>query len=394
MSKAAKQRPAGPTRKERKVALRNARHLSREVPWLLHKHKTRVPIAAQWELCDATRELRRLLAAPRRERDFAALQRQSEALDRAAERSLGSVRASKKTQYTLSLGGALLVALFIRMFLFEAFKIPTGSMIPTLLVGDHLFVTKSVYGIRVPFTNYRFFSFRNPAKGEVCVFEHPHPTKGDGDVLIKRVMAEAGDRVRLEENVWYVNGEPLGPPKVLARSLSCKVQAGETCHWFLSNPLDYMSAVGATPPRTGGDGCPCTYLEETSGGRTWISQHVTPGVTCQCSDPNDADKPETQRRWHVVFNTPDWPVPGLAPINFPDRWPQDQLAQVTQAKAPNGRLELVIPEGFVLMMGDNRDNSDDGRYWGLVPLGNIKGKALFIWAAGEDFMGRFLHFVH
>jgi len=109
-------------------------------------------------------------------------------------------------EYTESIGGAILVALLLRAFVFEPFHIPSGSMIPTLLVGDFIFVNKMSYGLRIPFTDpgrvHKLWE-RPPKRGDVVVFINPqHP---DVD-YVKRVVGLPGDRIDIRENVLYVNG--------------------------------------------------------------------------------------------------------------------------------------------------------------------------------------------
>lgn len=104
-----------------------------------------------------------------------------------------------------SIGPAILVALAIRAFLFEPFSIPSGSMLPTLQIGDYVVVTKFAYGVRIPFTNQLAWERKLPARGDVIVFDHPLRT---GDDLIKRVVGLPGDEIRLEDGVVLVNGEP------------------------------------------------------------------------------------------------------------------------------------------------------------------------------------------
>jgi signal peptidase I len=128
-----------------------------------------------------------------------------------------------------SIGIAIILALFLRGFIVEAFKIPSGSMIPTLLIGDHLFVNKFVYGIRVPFTERFVVNFGEPERGEVVVFSFPRklakkhlesqPIAMRGCIdqeslatdkaMIKRVVAVAGDTVELRQNQLVVNGKPV-----------------------------------------------------------------------------------------------------------------------------------------------------------------------------------------
>lgn len=107
-------------------------------------------------------------------------------------------------EYVEALLVAVLVALLIRSFVIEAFKIPSGSMLPTLSIGDHIFVNKFIYGLRLPFTRTRFLRFEEPKRGDVVVFIYP---EDEGKDFIKRVVGLPGDRVHIEdENVW-INGE-------------------------------------------------------------------------------------------------------------------------------------------------------------------------------------------
>lgn len=99
---------------------------------------------------------------------------------------------------------ALALALFIRTFIIQAFKIPSGSMIPTLEIGDHILVSKFSYGVRIPFTDICFLDFRKPEREEIIVFREPRQGKKD---YIKRVIGLPGDRVELKDKVLYINGQ-------------------------------------------------------------------------------------------------------------------------------------------------------------------------------------------
>lgn len=118
-------------------------------------------------------------------------------------------RTKKKStfrEYVEALLIAALIAFTIRAFVFEAFKIPSGSMIPTLSIGDHIFVNKYIYGLRIPFTKIRFLKNDKPERGEVAVFIYPMDEDKD---FIKRVMGVPGDIVRIEGTDVYINGEKL-----------------------------------------------------------------------------------------------------------------------------------------------------------------------------------------
>lgn len=101
---------------------------------------------------------------------------------------------------------AVLLALFIRTFVMQAFKIPSGSMLPTLQIGDHILVLKSIYGIRMPFSNKILLPVKTPKSGDVIVFIYPVDPSKD---FIKRVVAVAGDTVEIRNKKVYVNGQPV-----------------------------------------------------------------------------------------------------------------------------------------------------------------------------------------
>lgn len=101
---------------------------------------------------------------------------------------------------------AVFIALFIRTFIIEAFKIPSGSMIPSLLIGDHLFVNKFVYGVKLPFINRTIIKGKKPERGEVVVFRYPRDESKD---YIKRVIGVENDEIEIRDRVLYVNGEKI-----------------------------------------------------------------------------------------------------------------------------------------------------------------------------------------
>ena len=123
----------------------------------------------------------------------------------------GERKKAKSTfrEYAESIVFALLLALFIRSFIVQAFKIPSGSMIPTLQIGDHIMVNKLSYGIRSPFWDLFLVSFRKPQRGDVVVFIFPEDRSKD---FIKRVVGIEGDMVEIREKKVYINGRPLEDP--------------------------------------------------------------------------------------------------------------------------------------------------------------------------------------
>jgi signal peptidase I len=109
-------------------------------------------------------------------------------------------------EYVEAIITALILALLIRTFVVQAFKIPSGSMIPTLLIGDHILVNKFLYGTQIPFSDKKILILREPEKGDIIVFKYPeNPTKD----FIKRVIATEGDTIEEKNKIVYVNGEPV-----------------------------------------------------------------------------------------------------------------------------------------------------------------------------------------
>ena len=112
-------------------------------------------------------------------------------------------------EYAEAIGTALVLALFIRTFIVQAFKIPSGSMIPTLQIGDHILVNKLAYGVRMPLWSHYLLQFKNPQRGDVVVFIFPEDRTKD---FIKRVIGVAGDSVEIRGKKIYVNGQPIDDP--------------------------------------------------------------------------------------------------------------------------------------------------------------------------------------
>ncbi len=120
-------------------------------------------------------------------------------------------KKSKSTfrEYAEAIGMALILALFIRTFIVQAFKIPSGSMIPTLKIGDHILVNKLSYGIRMPFWNKYLMNYNKPRRGDVVVFLFPEDPSKD---FIKRVIGVSGDTVEVRDKVVYINDKPIDDP--------------------------------------------------------------------------------------------------------------------------------------------------------------------------------------
>ena len=125
------------------------------------------------------------------------------------EKSETKPRRSSAREYTEAIATAIILALIVRTFFFQAFKIPSGSMKPTLLVGDHILVNKIQFGIDIPFLNKSIVEFQSPKRGQVVVFIYPVDPSKD---FIKRIIGLPGDVVRIVDKQVYINGKPYTDP--------------------------------------------------------------------------------------------------------------------------------------------------------------------------------------
>jgi signal peptidase I len=216
----------------------------------------------------------------------------------------GDDKVPTTVEYARSFFPIFLIVLLLRAFLVEPFRIPSGSMMPTLLVGDFILVNKFTYGIRVPVTKTKLVELGEPERGDIVVFRWPVNPRLD---YIKRVVGLPGDRVRYKNKTLFINGEParvnaVGPYQPEGSgmraigSVEGKEQLGGTEHSVLVNPL--------APDFSNG----CRFLQYR---------------------------------------------------------------------------EVTVPEKHYLMVGDNRDDSNDGRCWGFVPEQNLVGKAFFVWMSWD-----------
>ncbi len=209
--------------------------------------------------------------------------------------------------WTAGLFPVIIAVFFLRSFLFEPFKIPSGSMIPTLLVGDLILVNKFTYGLRLPVINTKITEGNKPQRGDVMVFRYPPKPSLD---YIKRVVGVPGDTVAYLNKRLTINGQAVVTTTVP--------------EFFDEEAMRYFK-----------------QFEETLGNKK-----------------------------HRLLNDDDRPafVPGAD--NFSGRGGCSYTVEGVTCK---------VPEGHYFMMGDNRDNSLDSRYWGFVPERNIVGKAFFVW---------------
>ncbi len=192
----------------------------------------------------------------------------------------GTLKRSRLRENVEAILIAIVIALFIRTFVVQAFKIPSGSMQPTLLIGDHILVSKFAYGVKIPYLNTMILPREGPQRGDIVVFKYPVDPNKD---FIKRVIGLPGDVVEIRSKVVYVN----------QKSISGDVGVFTDPHIF----------SGTIPPR-------------------------------------------------------------------------DNLGPVT------------VPADGIFVMGDNRDQSFDSRFWGFVPLQDVSGKAFIIyWSWDSDDFG-------
>ena len=209
--------------------------------------------------------------------------------------------------WTAGLFPVIAVVFMLRSFAFEPFKIPSGSMIPTLMVGDLILVNKWVWGLRLPVVNTKITAGSAVQRGDVMVFHYPPKPSMD---YIKRVVCVPGDEIAYLNKRLTVNGKPVDTTALpdffdadaMRYFKQFDEQLGAQRHRIIVNP-DAPAFVQGASNFAGREGC----------------RYSVEGVTCK------------------------------------------------------------VPEGHYFMMGDNRDNSLDSRYWGFVPEANIVGKAFFVW---------------
>jgi len=211
-------------------------------------------------------------------------------------------------EYSGSFFPVIALVFVLRSFLFEPFKIPSSSMVPTLLVGDLILVNKFDYGIRLPVLNKKVIQIGDPQRGDVMVFKYPKDPSQD---YIKRVIGVPGDKIVYENKRLTVNGQPV---EYVAMD-------------------DYLDDERPVYHKQ--------FLEKL------------PNVP------------------HRILN-----MDGARTINLSA---VEDFPHHDNCTYSYDGFSCIVPEGNYFMMGDNRDNSADSRYWGFVPDQNIVGKAVFVW---------------
>ena len=218
-------------------------------------------------------------------------------------------------EYSISFFPVILIVFTLRSFLVEPFKIPSSSMVPTLLVGDFILVNKYTYGIRIPVVNKKVIDVNPIRRGDVVVFRYPADPTVD---YIKRVVGIPGDKVVYRGKRLMVNGEPV---------------AVQSSGFYTDAELNYLRLP--------------TFTEKLG------------------------DK------IHQMMIVPAQPPVDLAQVR--------QFAHRENCEYNDDGFSCTVPAGHYFMMGDNRDQSSDSRYWGFVPDDHIKGRAFLVWMNFGDF---------
>jgi signal peptidase I len=178
------------------------RHLVKEARRILRKKSYRIPESVAAQISAATTAVEEALGGD----DLERVRKAIAGLDDAMDEHLAFARKSTLREYAESIGVAVAIALLLRAFVVEAFQIPSGSMIPTLEVGDHIFVSKFAYGLGIPFTNAKVLQLAEPQRGDVIVFKYPLDPSTD---YIKRVVGLPGDVIEMRAEELYVNGRRI-----------------------------------------------------------------------------------------------------------------------------------------------------------------------------------------
>ncbi|MDB4979264.1 MAG: signal peptidase [Myxococcales bacterium] len=182
-------------------------HLAKEARRVLRKKSYRIPEATASLVEAQAAGVDEALAGD----DLEQVRRAVGALDDTMNEHLAFARKSTLREYAESIGVAVAIALLLRAFVVEAFQIPSGSMIPTLEVGDHIFVSKFAYGLSIPFTNTKILQISDPKRGDIIVFKYPLDTSTD---YIKRVVGLPGDVIEMRQEELYINGKAVPRERV------------------------------------------------------------------------------------------------------------------------------------------------------------------------------------
>lgn len=253
--------------------------------------------------------------------DASLLARRRRSAANAAGKDPAAIPEPRTVDYARSFFPVAIAVLALRAFVFEPFRIPSDSMMPTLRDGDFIVVAKFAYGLKLPITNTKILDTGEPKRGDVVVF---HPPMKPSEVWIKRVVGLPGDHVTVRNDRLTINGTPV-PFKVVG---------------------------------TYSDGC----YENMQLATELLGAHTHQALLCPVPlqvtpDPLPGCKRSDARGYVCGIDPP----PGAQTLLQP------------------GVFDTVVPAGQYLMIGDNRDNSDDGRFWGFVTEQELLGKATLVW---------------
>ncbi len=363
---------------------RDAAELIRDSQALRRRARRRLDETAGAEVDSAIERVREAVAAG----DPAAVAASSERLRSIVDARLAFVRKSRAREYFEQIGIAVLFALSLRAFVFEAFQIPTASMEPTLLVGDHLFVAKNAFGIRIPFTTRYLVRWGEIERGDVIVFRFP--------------VEEVRTQVRIGQLTRYILGHFRSTgafPDSLDRAVdpaSGQAPPPDTRVDAWNNPFRYQEGEGSFSLRSAGpDGVFDTpddltnqnsafyngvdrCLDEASVryGKDYIKRVIgLPGDRVRVSSNVLYVNDVAVARSEPIGQGVD---AGMPYTDYRETLDNGVELTVRSFGVLTNFGEIVVRPDHVFVMGDNRDRSSDGRCWGQVPLESVKGTAMFI----------------
>ena len=253
------------------------------------------------------------------------------------KQSKGLEKSTAPVRWAYDFFPILAIVLVVRSFLIEPFNIPSSSMVPTLYTGDFIAVNKYAYGIRLPLVNTKVLDLGAPQHGDVVVFRFPLNPK---QYYIKRVIGVGGDTVSFNNGQLSVNGK----------------------------------AIATTPANFTPD--PKMTAQLYPPGKTETGELVTAEQAAQLGNQEELSA-------KYVQESPSSNHQHLVRYLGDKNW--FQYASFLQQASPQlmasqgQQWQLTVPEGHYFVMGDNRDRSADGRFWGFVPDENLAGKAVYVW---------------
>lgn len=289
---------------------------------------------------------------------------------------------SQFREYAETIISAFLIAMFIRTFVIQAFKIPTGSMEPTLhgdpRSGDRIFVNKFIYGAWVPFTKIRLPKVRDPKRGEIIVFYTKDiPGLDKNKDFIKRLIALPGETVEIKNNMVYINDRPVTIPEIAKNKYYNSAP--------VLQPLDLPKKKLKVPDSF------FLIWAPTRGNFYLLNKTIyklPDGVVR--GDKFKFDPRYIERMEQVIPFQTEFLANGGQEIEFrkdglyvdKTKYKDEYIASGLYTLLGQYGMEgqkIKVPEKSYFVLGDNSGNSKDSRFWGFVPEENLKGKALFVW---------------